>query len=536
MIFRRPIRRRIRFRRALALLRAWYRVVRSEDPDQITRAAADLARTPLPVGRNSRLLLVPSSIAPYVELCVRQYLLSVILYASLLPGLLLAATGTAAALPVPATWRARARKLGCSVRGAASWIAFARLVLLHWGRGVMTALRLIVGSLRGRLPSAPAGRYHVLCRLPAAMLPKGRNGPADNFALWYAEHILTIHGAGTLWVQTARLADETPAGLTITTAELPRLTGSSAHIAFALKAAWLAAASFGALFIGRWWAALILRDLMQLAYARTTGRHSLARGYAFDNSGWAHRPLFTYWAESAAGSKAQLLFYSTNHDEPLRLGPAPPPPTYLPGYEIMSWSDYIVWDDEQADLIRAFGHRSAAIHTVGPIPLTESGAPLPTLPDRSVAVFDVTPFAPARLAAIGFVPRYYGADIAVDFLDNVQRLLEQHGYAMAFKRKREIGRHAHPRYRRFVDDLTAKPNVYAIDPSVSARRLTAACRAVVCTPFSSPALIARQQGLPVAYYDPTGHLLATDRQTRGLPLLRGTVELRSWLADLDRRG
>ena len=104
---------------------------------------------------------------------------------------------------------------------------------------------------------------------------------------------------------------------------------------------------------------------------------------------------------------------------------------------------------------------------------------------------------------------------------------------MVLKLKRKTGRNSDARYLRVLRELRAKPNVYEVDPSISAQRLMAACRAVVCMPFSAPAVIAHYQNRPTAYYDPTGQLLFADRESRGIPVLRGRRELRDWLAKLN---
>jgi polysaccharide biosynthesis PFTS motif protein len=195
----------------------------------------------------------------------------------------------------------------------------------------------------------------------------------------------------------------------------------------------------------------------------------------------------------------------------------------------MSWTRYLVWDDYQAAAIVAFGQDRGRVQIVGAVPLTDTGAALPPLPPRVVGVFDVAPFKPARLAAMGLIPAFYTGAIAVAFLEDLHNALAARGYTMVLKQKRNIGNHADACYRRFLDRAAGDGTVLLIDPGVAAARLIRVCDAVVCMPFTSPALLAQGLGRPVAYYDPTASLPALSRQAHGLPMLAGPPALAEWL-------
>jgi polysaccharide biosynthesis PFTS motif protein len=101
---------------------------------------------------------------------------------------------------------------------------------------------------------------------------------------------------------------------------------------------------------------------------------------------------------------------------------------------------------------------------------------------------------------------------------------------MLWKRKRNIGRIAHPLYRRLADQLAENSHVVLVEPDISANRVIEASFAVISMPFTSTALIAREMGKPSIYYDPCGLLQRDDRAAHGIPVVSGADELEAWIA------
>jgi polysaccharide biosynthesis PFTS motif protein len=101
---------------------------------------------------------------------------------------------------------------------------------------------------------------------------------------------------------------------------------------------------------------------------------------------------------------------------------------------------------------------------------------------------------------------------------------------MLWKRKRNIGRIAHPFYRHLADQLANNSHVMLVDPEISAIRVVESSVAVISMPFTSTALIAKEMGKPSIYYDPTGLLQKDDRAAHGIPILSTRDELDEWLS------
>jgi hypothetical protein len=521
--FRTRLRRR-HLRRSLALRRAWQQVMDGPDPDAVTRRVSQLSLVRISIPRG---LLRLSGLEPRldaaVETTVRQVLL-IGLYAKLQPGLMLLATGRSAGLPIPAEWRAHLRAQGIAVDPTGSAIAHAWEGLLGLARGARRILRSLRQPPDALSRIAHVQPYDVAVQLPASFLRPMPADPATSFRSWLQREA----PAGGVWLHcdVPTAASQTDR---IIASPLPRLPNPHARLSFTLCALRLSLGAAAGILIGRPELACILPETILLAHAKCLEPKSLARTYIFENSRWFLRPLFTRWARLEAGSSAVLAFYSTNNDEALRLGPTSREACFIPGYQSMDWDGYVVWDQHQAALVRAWGHDHADIRIAGPIPLTDSITSLPDIPVRSLAVFDVAPFGPARLAAMGLVPEYYRDGIAAQFIDDLRELSSSLGLTLVLKQKRERKRIGPPRYEAAVRRLLEAPNAIVLDPQISAARVTTLCAATLSMPFSSPAVIAAHQGKPAAFYDPTGRLIASHRQSHGLPVIAGRDALQTWL-------
>ncbi len=498
------------------------------DPDQVTRLCEVVSHVGLPTSSwLTRLAGVPMEIEDQIDICVRQYLLASTLYTDLQPSVLLAVRARSTGVAAPLQWRRHLEAQGLHFKATASALLYGRIVLLHGLRGITTAGRILAASLQGKLREAPQHPYDVLMTLPPSLLSRGGNGPRDSLVGWFADRA----AGASVWVETAADASRLPANCSAIPSALPRLSGVG-YLHFILGSARAFGAGIMGVLVGQPHLMLLMRDMVQLAHARAVGASGMARSYTAENSQWIHRPLYTVWAERMAGSRAQLLFYATNMDEMIQLGLRHGAPTFLPGYRIMSWSDYLVWDRHHADLVAAWGHDKSHIKVVGTVPLTDSGSLIPPLPARSIAIFDVTPLKPIRLAKIGLVPTYYSATVAVDFLRQCQQAVTALQGTLILKQKRDTGNHAHSAYRQETERLKASPDVVILDPGISAGRLVEMCDAVVSMPFSSPSLFGQGAGVPAALFDPTGMIVASERQRHGLPLLRGEPALQEWLAEV----
>ena len=525
--FRRWLRaplRGVRFRRAMRLARAARMLRESADPFAQLRLACELERTPLGVSeRGVAGLEVPSH---QVIATIRQRLVSVVVYRLLLPAMVLhlGAPKEPIVLPIPRPWRLRAQALGVNVAQARSLIAWAALVVLMFGRGISTGLRLFRLSAREQLPPG-TGDYSVLMNVGPSNLPAEPGRPGHDFVNWYRSAKIDpphIH----VWAHIPGGPVTQHPDVTVVPHYLPRLDGAIATLRFALSALGVALAAMGAMLTGRWWRAVLLEQTVELCYVRSVRADRLARSYVFNNSVFVLRPLWTYWAESL-GSAVYLVFYATNI-EPFPRGESPR--AEWPGYRGMTWSRYVVWDEDQAGFLRALGHGDRDIRVVGEVGFSDAPAGQATLPSAPfAAVFDVTPQHPVSLALRGIPQPYYTPETTGTFMTDVADMLDERGMIMVQKRKRRLGQFTAPRYRTFLEAFERRPNVVSMAPELAPQRLIGSAVCTISMPFTSTALIALAMGNPSVYYDPIGALSADFELAHGVPVITSRGALADWL-------
>lgn len=527
-LFKRYQRNRLR-----CIMRAHISLKRSGNLDRIARVKEALTE--------HRLNLTAQQFSPELmgrgielgELVVRQYLL-VRCGGLNLNQALLSALGKKEGRVVfnlPKEWRDILAQHGfkvAHVRSSILWQFYIGAVLFY---GVLQIIIEILFGLFSLVNAKPVQnkRYAGFADLGLGNLPHHIDGIQSHDVIsWYLQW--SGRAAGIEVVRhTAQNAEIVRVdGVKVLPAKnmLPELDGVRAIFNYVL---WGACASIIAIvdcLRGRWWHALLLNQAALAAKVRLLPEDLLAREYMFHNSGWIYRPLWTYEAEHR-GATVIFYFYSTNCEGfKTTYGYSPIP--Y--GWKAMSWPRYLVWDDYQADFVRKAVGNEASISVVGPIWFQGSAIEMPKVDQLNVAVFDVTPHRSSRYCTLGMDSEFYTPAVTNPFLEHVSNATRRHGVLMVWKRKRNIGRIAHPHYRRLADQLADDSHIVLVEPEISAARVIESSVAVISIPFTSTALIAREMGVPSVYYDPSGFLQLDDRAAHGIPILSGVEELDAWLS------
>jgi len=470
--------------------------------------------------------------AEFGEIVVRQYLLIRVGGINLNRALLLALgkDNGRVVFPLPNEWREILTQQGFKVanfRSALLWQFYVCALLLY---GVATIGKIVfAGIFSGKRVVLNQKRYTYFSALGPGNLPQDLSGSQSHDVIsWYLQwpgrkaNIEAIHHS---------VADASPTNIGNIavlphSGPLPDLTGWGSIINYCV---W----GLGAIVIatldwlrGRWWHALLLNQAALAAQARILPVDSLAREYMFHNSGWIYRPLWTYEAERR-GSGIILYFYSTNCEAFKKQDGYPP--IYF-GYKAMNWPHYLVWDEYQADFVRRAVGEQANVIVVGPIWFQSSAVVMPPLGKCSVAVFDVAPHRHSRYVTLGIDSEFYTPAVTNPFLEHIFNATRQYNSGMLWKRKRNIGRIAHPFYRHLADQLANNSHVMLVDPEISAIRVIESSVAVISMPFTSTAIIAKEMGKPSIYYDPSGLLQKDDRAAHGIPILSTRDELDEWLS------
>lgn len=469
------------------------------------------------------------------ELAVRQFLLVRRVATGLGEALLESAGNHDAPVryALPIKWREVLRSHGFPVAERASALLWAGFSALYFANGLLTVFKLALANAAGlvRAKGRPPGRYVYFDALGTGNLPSaGNDGDNHDIVNWYlgwAQRAPDIdqvcHGvanAGT------RLAGGTPV-ISMESPLLPLDDRDSLARFFRWGVVSGCAALLG-LLRGNWWPALMLGEAAKAAQMRFQRPALLARDYLFHNSNWIYRPLWTYEAERK-GVQIIFYFYSTNCEKFKHAGAYP---SLAYGWQAMTWPRYVVWDEYQAAFVRRAVGDAVEVDVVGPIPFYSAVPVPPDLPACGIAVFDVQPMRDAVYQPLGIDIEYYVPRNANSFLLDIQEATASAERVMVFKRKRDVGTRVHPDYERTTRWLGGVANCLEVDPDISATALIEKCHAVISTPFTSTALLGREQGKPSVYYDPHGICEKDDRAAHGIPIVSGKAELKEWLLSL----
>ena len=468
------------------------------------------------------------------EIIIRQYLLVRAAGLNLNKALLASlGGGGAVACPLPAPWQKIVREHGFAVAGfrcSVLWYAYVALLGVY---GLWLLLGAIFTGLKESVrPSwTLLGRYAYFFSLVPGNLPQpGEDGRSHDIMSWYLQWPERNLNLDTLAHGVQSLPTGNMQGVRVVPLpqQLPPLLGVKCILHFLTWGLLAAAMALLDLLRGRWWHALILGESVRAEQVRQCDPSHLARDYLFHNSGHIYRPLWTYEAENY-GSRILFYFYSTNCESiKTRFGY----PIQANSWQAMSWPHYLVWNEGQAEFVRRAVGQGANIDVVGPIWFHSSSVQMPSLPQRTIAVFDVQPVRPAFYRTLGLALDYYIPQTANRFLSDIYESGRKCGVKVALKRKRKIGRLAHPSYSRFVESLDGSSDFIAIDPDISAVRVIEQSTAVISMAFTSTALIARELARPSCYYDPTGIIQKDDRAAHGIEIISGREELDRWLRSM----
>ena len=305
---------------------------------------------------------------------------------------------------------------------------------------------------------------------------------------------------------------------------LPVLVGAHSlvkYITWALKAIFISTFD---LLRGRWWHAMLLQEASFAALVRYGDKKSLARQYFFHNSRF-YPPLWTYELPQA-GSEAVFYWYSTN-SEPLQRQDGLRP--FAAPHSLMNWPRHLVWDESQANFVRRCEGRDPRIEIVGPIWFEDSDKPLNDVRKPTIAIFDIQPHRASRYCLLAMPVEYCVPRVANKFLTDIAIAASNLNIKIIWKKKRDIGKRAHPSYSRCTELLALQNNISIVDPSISAIRVIEKADLVISMPFTSTALAARHLNKPSIYYDPSFIIGSSDPAAHDIPILHGSEALSRWL-------
>ena len=81
--------------------------------------------------------------------------------------------------------------------------------------------------------------------------------------------------------------------------------------------------------------------------------------------------------------------------------------------------------------------------------------------------------------------------------------------------------------------MSEKVDYTSIDLDIDAINIIQQTNACISMPFTSTALIAKHEGKPSVYYDPSGNIQKDDRAAHGIPILVSIDELQQWVEGIN---
>ncbi len=283
--------------------------------------------------------------------------------------------------------------------------------------------------------------------------------------------------------------------------------------------------SFFLFILGKWWNVLLLRDSFISKIINLNKGRGIAVQYLFHNSNWIYRPLWTYTAEKY-NSEIYFYFYSTNIE---RFKKADKISRVKNSWDLISWSNYLVWDQFQSDFVIKNSNYPVKVEIFGPISFVCSEIEDFEILKNTIAVFDVQPRRATKYNSLGLDQDYYVPKVVNAFLVDVFESITSLNFPIAFKRKRNIGKLEHYKYVNEINRISKEYYFLNIDPTIPAELIIEKAKAVISLPFTSTALIGKHLGKPSVFYDPSGLVLKDDPAAHGICVINNKSDLKDWL-------
>ena len=521
--FRLMARRRLRATmRGYALLKRGYRI------GDLRKIKNSLVDCPIPKVQDSASALIFGVATSQAEVIVRQFLLERYGGNSLIRRVLngFGRPSGQGIYPLPAAWRNQLRTESLLVNEVGSTILWGLITLLRLGQGIVTITNITLAALIRPKKIEPTV-YAYFDGITLGNLP-ARQGQSFDICTWYSQLSLRDPTIKTFRHSIVRAPIKFVDDISIEAIPQPffLLQGIRRTLRFLAWGICACGLSCFDAIRGRWWSAIMLTEAAKARAVALCPREILGKEYLFPFSGTIYRPLWTYEVEDK-GASVIIYFYSTFDQPKLSNGYASQKFEWGP----TSWPRFLVWDEYQKTVLqRDLGDNFNAT-IVGPIYFSDSQLPIPAVPGRSIAVFDIEPHRASSHFGISSRAEYLlqCPHTNVRFLHDISIAATKLEVTMVCKGKRDIDSRMEKFYMATKSDLERSGVAVIVDPSISAMRVVQACAAVISSPFTSTALYGQKCGIPSAFYDPSGWILKDDLGAHGLPILRGIEELQDWL-------
>ena len=273
---------------------------------------------------------------------------------------------------------------------------------------------------------------------------------------------------------------------------------------------------------------LIFRELVFEKLTQLASKSELDNYYLFHNSGHVFRPLWTYEVERR-DCQVIFYFYSTNISTFKEKGK-----NFVQDFQwqVASWPHYWVWNNQQLEFLNINTIAQKKVTIKGIIPFTSfvvKDTPIQKLNKNSILIFDVQPKKEHVYSSLAPTVDFYSEENTIYFLECINEIASFYNLKVYIKRKRHSDQIS-KRYLRKIDFFVNNRDWYDLDPEIDANY---ACKildpvAAVSAPFTSTAIISKQNHIPSIYFDPTKRLDKDFKINNGIQLISTKKELYKW--------
>ena len=457
------------------------------------------------------------------ELSARQYLYTRILEKPFNEAVLLSiGSGKNLKYPLPKEWRIRLEEEGVKIDKLACSFLWVGYILKLWVINVIKGVISFFKLFRGY---KDLKKYVYFDHIAENSLPS--NDKVYTIVNWYLQWKNNIKKINSIVHSDESVTDYKYKNLNIFFSDgLPQIKGFKL-VKYILWSLYLC--FYSLLFIvNKPYSSILLFEQLKLIRVKLSSKENIVSDALFNNTNAFYRPLWTYEAKKM-GARILFYFYSTNIENfKTENGYSTQNP-----WHIATWPYFLIWDDFQKRFLERNEQFEAIKEKVGIIWYSSTCKKL-DIQKNAIAVFDITPYRLSHYFWRIKEPEYYIFNIIDLFLSDIQNVLSRNNFCMLHKMKR-VNKFADKRYVGGIKKLNTRLNYIEVDPNMDALHVIKKTMACISLPFTSTALIAKEEGKPSVYYDPTGTLQIDDRAAHGILILRGIGELNEWVNDLENK-
>lgn len=467
----------------------------------------------------------------HAQLSIKQLLLARLNFVEFNKAVLLAIKETnpvPISMPIPNHWIDHLVGRNIPVRRVASTIKWHVSCFIFLGYGALYALKKFIertpAKKNSEINKLTSGDFDLIPMVNNLCLPITKNKEAKTIVNWFIEKYATSPG---LVVQAPKdFAEEISQHVVVSNKDaLLPMTSFGRRAKFLLKSAFVGMIALINLLIGRWAMALMYYELVMSFHLENLPASHRPKNVFCNNSGYYKRPVWTYRIEEDGGHVC-CYFYSVNN---FQFAEADGTSAISFGWELMNWQHYIVWNELQKNFINKLSATQGTFDVVGEIWFEDSDTVIPSDTFHDVTIFDVSPNRPSLYRALAAPVEFYTPKNMLNMVTDVIDVCASHDIKIAMKPKRDYSAQHSKSYAKLIDDLQKAKLITLVNPQVSAKNLINHSNIIICAPFTSPAIIAKNLGKPIVYYDPNKVIMPTDAAADGIEILQSKAALAEFI-------